>query len=292
MFIVERSKIELSDIQKKMVISGWGEHTYNNTIVEKITYLSDGLKVKGYIAYPSDTSKKYPCVIWCRGGIGDKGKIDQFNARGIFGQLASWGFVVFFTQYRGNDGGEGYDEFGGADVRDITNLKNIAGELPFANTSNWAIEGWSRGGMMTYLTLTHDHDFKCAVVTGAIANLRCYEEETPFMKRLFEHGFGKTGSEDYCEKAKVRSVVNFPEKLPDDVPLLIVHGNKDDRVSPLDSLEISQKLLELKKPFRLLMLENGDHFLKKYRKIVDEQRKLWYQKYILKGTDDGKLLGM
>ena len=98
--IIERNKIELTDSQSSMINSGWGEGIINNTIVNKITYLSDGLKVKGYVAYPEKTSKKYPCIIWNRGGIGDRGVIDSFTARGLFGQLASWGYVVFASQYR------------------------------------------------------------------------------------------------------------------------------------------------------------------------------------------------
>ncbi|MBT8387822.1 MAG: hypothetical protein KJO12_10460, partial [Ignavibacteria bacterium] len=53
--ILERKGIELKDLQLKMLISGWGEDSINGTVVENITYISDGLKVKGYIAYPADT---------------------------------------------------------------------------------------------------------------------------------------------------------------------------------------------------------------------------------------------
>ncbi|MCH7517029.1 MAG: hypothetical protein IIB08_07910, partial [Bacteroidetes bacterium] len=76
--IIERASIELGDSQNKMIASGWGEDSLNNTVVEKITYISDELKVKGYIAYPLDITNKYPCVIWNRGGIGDRGAIDPF----------------------------------------------------------------------------------------------------------------------------------------------------------------------------------------------------------------------
>ena len=124
--IIERHGIHLSETHSKMIISGWGKEAYENSIVERITYLSEGLKVKGYIAYPKDTTKKYPCIIWCRGGIGNNGAIDTFTARGIFGQLASWGYCVFASQYRGNAGGEGYDEVGGNDVNDILNLIPLA----------------------------------------------------------------------------------------------------------------------------------------------------------------------
>jgi len=108
--IILRKEIKLSSVQEKMIVSGWGEETLANSVVEKMTYFSDGLKVNGYLAYPKDQSQKYPCVIWCRGGIGNAGAIDEFNARGIFGQIASWGYVVLASQYRGNAGSEGKDE--------------------------------------------------------------------------------------------------------------------------------------------------------------------------------------
>lgn len=278
--ILERSEIILSDTQLKMLKSGWGEDTIENSVVEKITYRSDGLMVKGHIAYPKDTSKKYPCIIWCRGGIGNAGAIDQFNARGIFGQIASWGYVVLASQYRGNAGGEGKDEFGGSDVNDVLNLIPLAEEIECADNSTWGIEGWSRGGMMIYLTLTRTDIFKAAVVLGGIANLRCNAEESRFMKRLYEISLGLDDADHFKEICESRSIINFPEKL-NHTPLLLVHGTADNRVLPHDSLDLAYKLLELKRNFRLVMLENGDHFLKSHRKEVDELRKNWYRKYLI-----------
>lgn len=279
--LIERKEVELNPTQLKMIKSGWSEEAIDKTVVEKITYLSDGLKVKGYIAYPKDKSKKYPCIIWCRGGIGNAGVIDAFNARGIFGSLASWGYVVLSTQYRGNDGSEGHDEFGGDDLNDITNLIPVAEEIECANTNVWGIEGWSRGGMMTYLTLTRNNKFKAAVVTGGIANLRCNADESRFMKRLYEVTMGKYGSEGFAERCASRSIINSADRLSKDTPILIMHGTGDDRVLPHDSLDLSYKLLDLGIPFRLVMLEGGDHFLKSHRKEVDTLRKMWFEKYLI-----------
>jgi len=278
--IVERNRIELGDTQNKMIKSGWGEHTLSNSVVEKMTYNSDGLNVKGYLAYPGDTTQKYPCIIWNRGGIGEKGVIDTFTARGIFGQIASWGYVLLASQYRGNAGGEGKDEFGGEDINDVLNLLPLAEEIQCADTERWGIEGWSRGGMMTYLTLTKNHTFKCAVITGGIANLGCSSAESRFMRKLFEVTMGDYGDENFKQKCDARSIVNFPEKLPRTTPMLILHGTADKRVLPHDSLDLSYLLLKLEIPFRLVMLEGGDHFMRKHRKEVDMMRKNWYKKYL------------
>lgn len=278
--IISKEIVELSEQQKKMIISGWGIEALEKSAVEKITYLSDGLKVSGYMAYPKDDSQSYPCLVWCRGGIGNAGAIDRFTARGIFGQLASWGYCVFASQYRGNDGGEGHDDFGGDDLNDVLNLIPLADEIPQAKKDAWGIEGWSRGGMMTYLTLTKTNIFKAAIVLGGIANLRCNSDESKFMRRLYEQTLGKYEDTEFKSRCETRSIVNFADKLPKTTSLLIIHGNADERVLPHDSIDLSYKLLDLKVPFRLVMLEGGDHFLKSHRKKVDEMRKNWFEKYL------------
>ncbi len=281
-FLIDRNKIILTETQNKLIVSGWGSEAVENSIVEKITYNSGGLNVKGYVAYPRiiEPKKKYPCIIWCRGGIGEQGAIDSFTARGIFGQLASWGYIVFASQYRGNDGGEGKDEFGGSDVDDVLNLIPLADELDFADTTKWGVEGWSRGGMMTYLTLTRTNIFKCAIVTGGIANLRCNSEESKFMNRLYKISISDDDAENFNTKCESRSIINFTEKLSAETPLLIIHGTNDNRVLPHDSLDLAYKLQNLKRIYRLVMLEGGDHFLRKHRKEVDVLRKMWYEKYL------------
>lgn len=276
--IIERNKLEFGEAQIKMIKSGWGASAIEETIVEKITYLSDGLKVKGYVAYPR-ASGKFPCIIWCRGGYGGSGAIDSFTARGIFGQLASWGYVVLSTQYRGSDGGEGKDEFGGGDLNDILNLIPLAEEIEKADTSRWAIEGWSRGGMMTYLALTKTNIFRTAIVTGGITDLRCNANESAFMRKLYESYVGNVDTKEFNELCDTRSIVKFPEKLAD-TPILIIHGNADNRVLPHDSLDLAVKLIDLKRKFRLIMLEEGDHFLKKHRKEVDSLRKEWFARFL------------
>ncbi len=273
---LERTKITLPAIQKKMLKSAWQSESVDSVTLEKMSYLSDGLKVKGYLAYPKNTGKKYPCIIFCRGGYADAGALDDFYAQGILGQIAGWGYVVFETQYRGNDGGEGKDEFGGNDVNDVLNLIALADELEFANKEVWGIEGWSRGGMMTYLTLTKNHNFKAAISSGGISNLTCSDSENKFLEKLLKH-YGSKLNEELCYK---RSIINFTEKFSKTTPLLILHGLNDTRVLPQQSLDLSYKLIKQNIEHRLILLENGDHFLRSHKKEVDEFRKNWFNKYL------------
>jgi dipeptidyl aminopeptidase/acylaminoacyl peptidase len=294
---IKREIIELNDAQTKMLISGWGKEVYQNTIVEKITYVSDKLKVNGYIAYPclpklqrrqakENEVKKFPCIIWNRGGYENKGTINRFNARGIFGQIASWGYIVFASQYRGNDGGEGKEEMGGKDVNDVLNLMPLADELPFADKGKWGIEGWSRGGMMTFLTLKQNKNFspkggyasgvRCAVLVGAISDFKMNANKNPDTKKYYSELIGGKNIEEEINK---RSAITFAEHLPK-IPYLILHGLADEDISPLQSIELSKKFYELNIPHRLVLFENGDHYLKKHRKEVNELRKMWFEKYL------------
>lgn len=274
--ILERKIISLKETQQKIIKSGWGSSSVDDTIVENITYNSDGLKINGYLSYPKITAEKYPCIIWCRGGFGNAGALDEFYAQGILGQIASWGYVVFETQYRGNLGGEGNDEFGGADLNDVLNLIPLADELEFADTKTWGIEGWSRGGMMTYLALTKNHNFKAAISTSGISNLQCNIDESNFMRKLFNFNHMDLNN-NFCSQ---RSIINLIDSFSKNTPILLIHGLNDTRVPPHHSIDLSLKLIEHKLEHRLVLMENGDHFLRSHKKEVDEMRKNWFNKYL------------
>jgi len=274
---IEREKIELNETQTKMLISGWGKGVYENTIVERITYLSDNLKVKGYIAYPiHNEGKKFPCIIWNRGGYENKGAIDSFTARGMFGQIAILGYVVFASQYRGNAGGEGKEELGGSDVNDILNLIPLADELEFADKEKWGMEGWSRGGMMTFLTLLKNPNFKCAVLVGAISDLKDYVMTSDNRNSIYAKILGK---ENFEKKLGERTIINFVNKLPK-IPCLLMHGKSDETVPVGQTIELAKRFDELNIPYQLKLFEEGDHYLKRHRKEVDTLRKMWYEKYL------------
>ncbi len=245
--------------------------------LRKLITLSDGLKVHGYIAYPNDQSKKYPCIIWNRGGYENNGVIDQFSARGMFGLIASWGYVVFASQYRGNSRSEGKDEVGGKDVNDILNIISLADEFDFADTTKWGIEGWSRGGMMTYLTLLKNPNFHgAAVLVGAISDLKSYVETSANRNSIYKKFIGE---KDFEKKLEERTIMNFVDKLPN-IPYLIMHGKSDETIPVEQSIRIAEKFKELNYHYRLELFEGGDHYLKKYRKEVDALRKEWYKKYL------------
>jgi len=275
--ILEKEEIKLPEQQLKLVTAGWGNETVEETAVSSIVYNSDGLKVKGYVAYPKDQSKKYPCIIWNRGGARKRGVIDEFNARGVFGKIASWGYVVFASMYRGSIKGEGCDMFGGEDVNDVLILIPLADEIPAADKNSWGIEGWSRGGLMTYLTLLRSNIFKAAVTTGGISDLgKIYHANKLFHTYYTDFFKGKELNEELSKRSPIESA----EKFPKGTNYLIMHGGKDETVPPNQSFHLGEKLTEYGYNTRLVIFEGGDHYLKRHRKETETLREYWYKKYL------------
>lgn len=283
--IVERKQVkwqDYDDLAFKISENGKLHPQYSyidSVLVEEIFYLSDGLRVKGYLAQPKYDGK-FPCVIYNRGGNNEFGKLNVWKAFFILGKTASWGYVVAGSQYRGNDGGEGKEEFGGADVNDILNLVPLFKNLKNADVSNLGLYGWSRGGMMTYLALTKTNVFKAAIVGGAASDLRMVMDtrldtfETVYIENI-------PGYEEHkAESLNSRSAIHRVEDICKTTPVLMLHGTADWRVVPQMALELSAAFIKEGVPHRLVLFEGGDHGLREFNDEVDFMVKNWLDKYL------------
>lgn len=272
--ILSEEKLKLSEDQKKLIGSGWGKKVIDDVTVKKIVYDSSGVEVSGYLAYPKNTPLKYPLIIWNRGGNFNDGRIDEFLAQGMFGEIASWGYVVLASNYRDKD------EFGGADVNDVLNLIPLANEISFCDTSRIGMEGWSRGGMMTYLVLSKTDKIKCAVVISGLADLFRSMESRSDLSKVYEKIFGGTTDDEFTDNMKKRSAVYFADKINKRTNTLLIHGTDDRNISYQDSVDMYEKLKSNGINCELKLFEGGDHYLKKERKEVAKLRREWFEKYL------------
>src|SRR5690606_24291252 len=103
----------------------------------------DGLMVAGFMVKPQ-AQGGYPCVIVNRGGNSDMGQLVVGTALVKLGLIAKHGYTVIASNYRGNSNSEGKEEFGGSDVRDVTNLIPALGQVEGADTSRIGMVGVSR----------------------------------------------------------------------------------------------------------------------------------------------------
>jgi len=277
----------------------------DGVVLERVIYASDGLEVEAYLAQPADGgADKLPCVIYNRGGNRDFGAVTPVRAAFLLAHIAKRGYVVAASNYRGNGefgaakypgeracnegeriGGVGREEFGGADVHDVLALIPMLSHVDRADTSRMGIFGWSRGGMMTYLALEQTNRFKAAIVGGGLADMAESMGERPEME---EHVYSELipGWDDPATRAaaiEARSAVRWVDKLPATTPVLLLHGTADWRVSPTQALAMAEALQAARHPYRLVMLEGGDHGLSEYRDEVNRLVDDWLDRYVRDG---------
>jgi dipeptidyl aminopeptidase/acylaminoacyl peptidase len=248
----------------------------------RITYLSDGLKVTGFIAEPK-AAGTYPCIISNRGGNRDFGQWDPFFTAFFLGRMASWNYVVIASQYRGNDGGEGKEEFGGKDVDDVLNLIPALTQLPKADTTRIGMEGTSRGGMMAYMALRRTCKFKAAVVVSGVADAFKNIASRPEMETYVFAELVPDYKKNKEKELRARSAVYWADEMCKTTPLLILQGSGDKRVEPSSSVDLVQKLLEYKHPVRYVLYEGADHGIREFAAERFAETKAHFDKYLRDG---------
>ncbi|MFA7362134.1 MAG: prolyl oligopeptidase family serine peptidase, partial [Candidatus Kapaibacterium sp.] len=172
-------------------------------------------------------------------------------------------------------------EFGGRDINDVLNILKIGMSIPAFDGENVGVEGWSRGGMMTYQLLTKLNFLKCAIVVAGLADLRGNFKRYNWLKDKFYGMFEGADEKKINEEIEKRSAVEFYKKIHTEVPLLLIHGNADNKISYEDSVSMYKKLSEFKRAeLKLETIENGDHYLRKNRSEVRKLRRSWFNKYL------------
>lgn len=225
-----------------------------------LTYWSDGLRVTGFLGRPT-SSGPHPAIIHNRGGYDGVGALT-----GI--EIVPWveaGYVAVASQYRGNAGGEGREDFGGDDVHDVLALIPLLQSLPFVDAERIGMFGGSRGGMMTYLalkaqTLAGQDDIKAAVTVGGISDLFAWDRERrgALAAELWRPLVGATPAEAPA-LFEARSALYWPELI--DVPLLLLHGAADREVSPQQTYALADALRAAGKEVEVVIVPGGDHAL-------------------------------
>lgn len=251
--------------------------------LRSIQYRSDGLKVTGYLAQPK-AEGKYPAVIFNRGGNREFGALNDLRAELFLARIASWGYVVAASNYRGNAGGEGTEEFGGADVHDVLNLIPLLEQEPKADAARLGMIGWSRGGMMACLALTHSDRFKAVVIGSGAFDAHRSAQDRPEMETEVYSQLIPGFAENRTAALDSRSPVKFADRLCRSTPILILHGAADSKVNPREALDMAMRLQDANHPYRLVMFEGAEHGLREQTAEVDRLTREWFDRYVRDGA--------
>lgn len=238
----------------------------------KIKYWSDSLQIKGVLIEPK-AAGKYPVVIFNRGGNRTFAEISIQMASIYTGKLAAEGYIILASNYRKND------EFGGKDLNDVLHIIETAQYIPKADTSKIGMFGWSRGGMMTYLTLKHTKKIKAAIVGNGPTNLFSIIEARPGIETNVLQECIPNYPALKTQALEKRSAIFWPDKLCKTTPLLILNGTMDIRMDYHQTIELAKKLNSINYPFQLKLFET-DHFFSNKKKELNFEVISWFNQHL------------
>lgn len=255
---------------------------HKNLEVINIIYKSDNLKIQGYIYRKKNIKKNTPVVIYCRGGNNNKNmKTPEFVPGRIFYiesllELVEKGeVIVFATNYRGSSKSEGVDEMGGKDINDITNLYPIIKKYKFSDEKNISLYGWSRGCTNALLVSKKVKWIKCLILGAGSYDYKIGKKTRPKFHKEIKKNFKLNDSH-----LKERSAIYWSDKIPK-IPILLLHGTADRRVSVENSIKLSLELYKNKIPYKLVIYPGGDHSLSQNTIEVKNEIIMFINNYLL-----------
>jgi dipeptidyl aminopeptidase/acylaminoacyl peptidase len=246
------------------------------------TYEVEGVATPGFMVAPK-TGEALPAIIFNRGGNAEAGLINPAYLMSRIFPIAAAGFVVIGSQYRGTRLSDASarerhpDEFGGQDVDDVLSLLEILDAMPNVDATKVGTLGWSRGGMMSYLIARKSKRISSVAVIGAPTDLQAELDFRPEMEAIF-----KVYIPDYAvkkdERLQERSALAWVDELSSDVPILLLHGASDKRVSPMSSINMAARLLKLDRYFKLVVYDGAGHELLGNEDDVLAETVQWFRK--------------
>jgi dipeptidyl-peptidase-4 len=129
-------------------------------------------------------------------------------------------------------------------------IRALADRHSFIDRGRVGIWGWSGGGTNTLNALFRFPDvYAVGVAVAPVPDQRLYD--TIYQERYM--GLPKDNAEGY----RAGSAINFVEGLRG--KLLIIHGSGDDNVHFQGTERLANRLIELGKPFDLMVYPNRTH---------------------------------
>jgi dipeptidyl-peptidase-4 len=181
------------------------------------------------------------------------------GSRALFHRaLANEGYAIVSFDNRGTPAPKGaaWRKVVYGTVGDLSSKEQAAAVRAFATANAWVdrdrigVWGWSGGGSNTLNTMFRFPDvFKVGVSVAPVPDQRLYD--TIYQERYM--GVPQDNAEGY----RIGSPINFAEGLKG--KLLVVHGSGDDNVHYQGTERLVNRLVELGKPFDLMVYPNRTH---------------------------------
>ncbi|WP_010271136.1 alpha/beta hydrolase family protein [Paenibacillus senegalensis] len=215
-----------------------------------VAYRSQGLVVHGCLVVPK-TLQPAPGLLYCRGGIGKVGLVGPER----LGQFAKLGYVVFAPYYRGTNGAEGRDGFGGDDIYDVINALRLLQSIPQTNDQPIALFGFSRGAIMALAAARQYPQAGPVIIWGGVSDLRLTYEERVDLRRMLRRVVGHPHKNRRAYEQ--RSPACWVKEIT--APVLIIHGTCDQQVGAEHASRLAYALSKALLPFELHWFAGEGH---------------------------------
>jgi dipeptidyl-peptidase-4 len=207
-----------------------------------------------------DASRKYPVIVFVYGEPAGQTVTNRWGGgQMLFNRaLANAGYFVVSFDNRGTPAPKGtawrkviYGSVGDLSSKEqAAAIRALAERHSFIDSTRIGIWGWSGGGTNTLNAMFRFPDvYKVGVAVAPVPDQRLYD--TIYQERYM--GLPTDNATGY----RIGSAINFAEGLTG--RLLIVHGSGDDNVHYQGTERLVNRLVELGKPFDLMVYPNRTH---------------------------------
>ncbi len=238
-------------------------------------------EVSGYLIRPKG-NEELPIIVYNRGGNGNYGAMVFGGLMNRLMPLAEKGFVIVGSQYRGTfqRGGLLKDEFGGADVEDVVSLVKKLKYLNYADINSIGMYGSSRGGMQSLLALKQlDDIIKSVALRAGNYDLKRDLSTRPEMEIVYKKRIPNYATQK-DEQLRNRSALYWASEINDAIPVLLQHGDNDEKVNVYNSKALGEQFSETKRPYKLTIYDGDNHGLSNHRDEAFNELVHWFTKQL------------
>jgi len=239
----------------------------------------DGLELPAYVTLPPGRpAKNLPLVILPHGGPYDVRDEGTYDAEVQF--LANRGYVVLQPQYRGSGGyGEAFDkkgegQWGRAMQDDLDDGMDWLAKEGTIDPKRVCIIGSSYGGYAAmWGAIRNPERYRCAASFAGVSDLKRQLKYSNkfFRSQRYKDDWRKTVQGDDAFDLATVSPLLTVDKLT--VPMLLVHGDDDQRVPYKQSKLMADALAKAGKNFEFITLKGEGHGFSS-----DANMQLWLDK--------------